>query len=405
MDKLMHIIDEVKAFTPEIAEIPAYEPEGAYAGIQAITYSMPAALGGKYKTFAYIGVPENVKDAPGVVLVHGGNGHAFLEWVKLWNDRGYAAIAMDLEGFYPETKNAGANWTDGTWHHGEFGVFDAGELPSPKNDSMGNFDKPLEKQWMTHAVSKVIVARRILLEKTKCKKIGIVGVSWGAVITALVLGFENRFDFAVPVYGGGFMDESFARLGTFFHPAQNRKYWLAQARFSNLTIPCFWVGWDDDPNFSSNINSLSYEETRPHHAGTRLSLINDFSHSHRAASEREEVYAFADCICKNAGVFPDLVVDSDCVRVHGAQSVLSAKLYYLKSPMAYAVFDKFGAGEHSYMTENWKSTPCEINGNTVIFYVPDTAAEYYIAVETKSGEKILYISSKLYRKTETGEFI
>ncbi len=405
MDKLMHIIEEAKAFTPEITEISAYEPEGTYAGIQAISYSMPAALGGKYKTFAYIGMPENAKDAPGVVLVHGGNGHAFLEWVKLWNDRGYAAIAMDLEGFYPETKNAGANWTEGSWHHGEFGIFDAGELPSPKNDSMGNSSEPLEKQWMTHAVSKVIVARQILLEKTKCKKIGIVGVSWGAVITALVLGFENRFDFAVPVYGGGFMDENLARLGTFFQPAQTQKYWLAQMRFENLTMPCLWIGWDDDPNFSSNTNSLSYMATRPYHAGTRLSLVHDFSHSHRVASEREEVYVFADSVCKEAGAFPDLVVYPNFIEVLFADKIHKASLYYLENPMTYAVFDKFGIGEHSYMTENWKSTACEIKENTVTFCVSDSAVEYYIAVETECSRKRVHVSSKLYRKTETGEYI
>ena len=37
-----------------------------------------------------------------VVLVHGGGGTAFSEWVKLWAKRGYAAIAMDLAGCGPK---------------------------------------------------------------------------------------------------------------------------------------------------------------------------------------------------------------------------------------------------------------------------------------------------------------
>jgi hypothetical protein len=54
--------------------------------------------------FAYIGYPPNASKnnkVPAVILVHGGAGTAFPQWVKIWNDKGYAAIAMDLEGRQP----------------------------------------------------------------------------------------------------------------------------------------------------------------------------------------------------------------------------------------------------------------------------------------------------------------
>ena len=35
---------------------------------------------------------------PGVVLVHGGGGTAFSEWVTEWTNRGYAAISIAVEG-------------------------------------------------------------------------------------------------------------------------------------------------------------------------------------------------------------------------------------------------------------------------------------------------------------------
>ena len=34
---------------------------------------------------------------PAVICVHGGGGTAFPAWVQAWVDRGYAAIALDME--------------------------------------------------------------------------------------------------------------------------------------------------------------------------------------------------------------------------------------------------------------------------------------------------------------------
>ena len=56
------------------------------------------------KVFAYYGIPEvkgGTEQVPGVVLIYGGGGTAFANWVKLWSNRGYAAIAMDLCGCVP----------------------------------------------------------------------------------------------------------------------------------------------------------------------------------------------------------------------------------------------------------------------------------------------------------------
>ena len=55
------------------------------------------------RVFAYYGLPKVAPGTkvPGMVLVHGGGGTAFDAWVRLWNSRGYAAIAMDTCGCVP----------------------------------------------------------------------------------------------------------------------------------------------------------------------------------------------------------------------------------------------------------------------------------------------------------------
>ena len=54
-----------------------------------------------YASPATLGNAESGKKFPGVVLIHGGGGTAFAEWVWRWAKRGYAAIAMDLSGSQP----------------------------------------------------------------------------------------------------------------------------------------------------------------------------------------------------------------------------------------------------------------------------------------------------------------
>ncbi|MFR4236820.1 MAG: alpha/beta hydrolase family protein, partial [Alistipes onderdonkii] len=63
-------------------------------------YSNPAMLAGR--------TPDGAT-YPGIVLLHGGAGRAFREWVEKWAAEGYAAIAVDLSGNGP----LGAELPDG----------------------------------------------------------------------------------------------------------------------------------------------------------------------------------------------------------------------------------------------------------------------------------------------------
>src|SRR5688572_23767614 len=68
--------------------------------IRAVWIDAKPLAGKPTRAFAWIGMPkvEPGKKVPGMVLVHGGGGTAFDTWVKLWVDRGYAAIAVDTCG-------------------------------------------------------------------------------------------------------------------------------------------------------------------------------------------------------------------------------------------------------------------------------------------------------------------
>jgi len=76
-------------YAPKVYEAPTQEP-----GVRALYFESVPFKSKPTRVFAYYGAPAG-KKLPAMVLVHGGGGTAFAEWVRIWNRRGYAAIAMD----------------------------------------------------------------------------------------------------------------------------------------------------------------------------------------------------------------------------------------------------------------------------------------------------------------------
>src|SRR5262245_15427043 len=76
--------------------------------IRSLMYGNEPYRGKPTEIFAFYATPGSIsgdpsrdKNLPAVVLIHGGGGTAFPEWVELWAKRGYAAIAMDLGNRIP----------------------------------------------------------------------------------------------------------------------------------------------------------------------------------------------------------------------------------------------------------------------------------------------------------------
>src|SRR5690606_33907498 len=126
---------------------------------------------------------------PAMVLVHGGGGKAFPEWARLWADRGYAAIAMDLSGRGPDGErlpDGGPEQSDGE----KFRDFEPDEAG---------------RMWSYHAVAAAVRAHSFLAARPEVDgdRIGVTGISWGGYLTCIVAGIDDRVKVAVPVYGCG----------------------------------------------------------------------------------------------------------------------------------------------------------------------------------------------------------
>ena len=193
-------------FTPwdvkALEKAPVFEWLDRSGAVHSLLYEAEPYGGKKTRVFAYYASPATLGLAkgaggrfPGMVLVHGGGGHAFRSWAELYARRGYAAIAMDLGGDIGEGKDV-KRLPDGgppPDHHTKF------HLP----------DSPDKDQWTYHAVADVILAHSLIrsFDEVDADRTGVIGISWGGYLTCIVAGLDHRFTAALPMYGCGFLRE------------------------------------------------------------------------------------------------------------------------------------------------------------------------------------------------------
>lgn len=278
-----------------LTDAPAIRDEtGALTTIQAgdfktIYFDVLDYLGDPTRAYAWIGIPETAaasSPVPAVVLVHGGGGTAYSEWVEQWTERGYAAIAIAVEGQTDEENETGG-WKQHEW---------AGPA---RTGIYNNIDYPLEEQWMYHAVADTIIANSLMrsLEFIDNEHVGLTGISWGGVISATVMGIDSRFDFIIPIYGCGDMDNADNWWGdTLSTKALYQEVWDPMQRMESATMPSLWISFPEEANFPIERQAISYRGT----PGERLvTLVSGMGHSHKRGWLAEESYDFADSIIAN----------------------------------------------------------------------------------------------------------
>ncbi len=175
----------------------AHGAEGFVGKSRAVFLDGEDWRGRPTRFFAWYGLPEGASatnKCPAVVLVHGGIGTAFDWWVTMWNDRGYAAIAMDTCGSVPVEALPGKC------------VWNRHEWSGPAG--WGGFDQigePVTDQWAYHAVADVLLSHSFMraLPEVDAAHIGITGISWGGYLTCVASGVDPRFAWAASVYGCG----------------------------------------------------------------------------------------------------------------------------------------------------------------------------------------------------------
>jgi dienelactone hydrolase len=264
--------------------------------VQAISYTGLSFQGNPTRVFAWLGIPPvpEGETVPAMVLVHGGGGTAFDEWVRLWVDRGYAAIAMDTCGQVPV---------------GNYGQYVRDRQGGPRGrGGFDQLDRPREDQWTYHAVADVILAHSLIrsLPQVDARRTGVTGISWGGYLTCIVAGVDARFQLAVPVYGCGFYrDTVFADRLAQLAPADAdtwMAWWDPSVYLGHASQPMLWVTGSNDFAYTLGALQSSYRlAPGPRTLCVRLRM----PHAHGGAGENpREIHVFADSILNNGVALP-----------------------------------------------------------------------------------------------------
>jgi len=353
---------------PTIEWIDKSEP------IRSLYYSGEVYRNKETRVFAYYGVPEGAtanNKKPAMVLVHGGGGTAFKEWVEIWVKRGYVAIAMDLGGKGAERKPLPGGGPDQS-HKEKF---------TDLNDGVKN-------AWTYHAVANILRAVSLLQNQPEVdpERIGMTGISWGGYLTSLASGLDTRLKVTVPVYGCGYLHDNSAWLKDFksLGPEladQWVKNFDPSSYLQQATMPMLFVNGTNDFAYPLDSYQKSYRAVKGPHT---LCIKVRMPHGHQAGWAPKEIGIFVDSILTKGKPLTKIG------EVSRKEKLITAN-FQNEVPIKSAALH-YTTGTGSWKEREWKTIAAETGNKTVTATLPSLAGvTWFIAL---TDERDATVSSK-----------
>lgn len=327
-------------------ELPPVQIVDQSGPIHSLIYEGEPVAGIATEVFAFYASPQTLGSAtpgesyPGIVLIHGGGGTAFSDWVWLWAKRGYAAIAMDLSGHRPPAPTydkVGEKISDASHSRESRTRLEHGGLDHGHDTKFGSIGGDRDDDWPYHAVANVMKAHSLLrtMPGVDPDRTAVTGISWGGYTTCLVASLDDRFKAAVPVYGCGFLHEgesvqkpSIDALG------DRREAWIAaydpSSHLAKGSVPMLWVNGTHDIHYVLD----SYAKSAALVKSPKIFRIQPrMPHGHQPGWAPVEIGIFVDSYLKGGIPLPTV----DPMTLNGTTvtlpyksptPVVSAELHY-----------------------------------------------------------------------------
>ena len=364
--------------------------------IHSLTYAGEKYQDHDTEVFAFYASPVTLGEAnpgtkfPAVVCIHGGGGTAFADWVYLWAKRGYAAIAMDLNGSRPpdpEFDAKGAAIANG--HRGIRTRLPSGGLPHGSAEKFDSIGGDTSDDWPFHAAASVIRAHTLLrsFPEVEAEHTAVTGISWGGYTTCLVASLDDRFKAAVPVYGCGFLHEgesvqkpSIDKLGD--RAAAWVKAYDPSSLLPRCHVPIMFVNGTNDVHYALDSYMKSYNVV-PGEKHMRIHI--NMPHGHPPGWAPPEIGLFIDSKCRAGKALPipgkpEIKGDQVIVTCEALAALKKAELNYTTD-----------MGLRS--KRKWITVPATINGNAIT--APKPAAEANTWFITITDERDAMVSTEV----------
>lgn len=362
-----------------LSKAPHYQWSQQGGQIWSLFYKGQNYKGKPTRVFAYYASPATLdgnnadpRIFPAVVLVHGGGGTAFKEWVRLWADRGYAAIAMDLAGCGPDLKRL----PDGGPGQGH-------------EDKFGTIDEPVQNQWTYHAVANVILAHSLVrsFDEVDPDRTAVTGISWGGYLTCIVAGLDNRFKAAVPVYGCGFLHDNSTWLNEFAKMTLKQKakwvrLWEPSMYIDSASMPVFFVNGTNDFAYPLDSYAKTYGLVK---SERNFRITVNMPHGHQQGWAPIEIGLFIDEHLKNGLPLPIILrpqYSNNRIRatVKAETKLISAALHYT-------------AGTGPINKRQWQTVSGHLEGSSIVITPPPREATVWFL--TVKDERSVVVSSEI----------
>ena len=277
---------------------------------------------------------------------------------------------MDLEGHYPINKT----------ERREDGRFST-EHPGPSRVGIFNdFEVPVDDSGIMRSLRPFWPIRLFAPFRKLIQKKRELPASWGGTLTSTIMGVDNRFKFAIPVYGCGYLPDSDSRQGMAIKPGKHTEivntYFDGSAYFQNVRIPTFWLNGTNDGAFAMPSNQRSAKRCED----LRLSIRIE-----NAPSSGWEPRRFTPSrIALSAGPpltrfdVPGLEGDRAWVAFNSGAKVIEGKVYYTKD-------------QGIWNERNWEEAPAKLGESEMSTTLPEGVTVFYFAATDERG---LMVSSE-----------
>lgn len=343
--------------TAQLYKTPAWRanpyPESDYPGMQAMLVEGLGPKGTKAEFFAYYAKPEGPAPKggfPGLLLVHGGGGTAYPNFVQDFVKDGFAVLTLDWYNQRPAPglTNVPPN-----------------EVSVPRVALEGG-----KRQDHVANVSNMVLAHSLLrsFPEVNADRTVYVGLSWGSWYGSCVTAVDDRFKGACMIY---LCDR---------HPQEKvdeKAHRFVKGPFhKSMKVPAWWIVWSGEQNGLPSTLQAGWEAC-PCEVGR--TILHDLGHSHsgfRAAAVHRMARAFVGLETRlprlSLGEMKGETVSAE-VLDRGAGLKEALLWYTTREPLPLRDMVK-------NRQTKWLSVPAKIVGKKVSAKLPPDARIAYLSV-------------------------